>query len=145
MPPSTNYHYNAEHTHLSAYAEKWLTTRQPCPPSQNIVFTPSFMLTSSYLLLCCCSITESCPTLCDSMDCSMPGSSVLQYLPEMLKFISIELVILSNHLILSCPLFLLPSIFPNIRAFSSELAFPISGQSIGASASVLVLPMNIQD
>ena len=48
----------------------------------------------------------------------------------------------SNHLILCRPLLLLPSIFPSIRVFSKELALCISGQSIGASASVL--PMNIQ-
>ena len=37
-----------------------------------------------------------------------------------LKLMSIELLMLSNHLILCCPLFLLPSIFPSIRVFSSE-------------------------
>ena len=37
-----------------------------------------------------------------------------------LKFMSTELVMLSNHLILCCPLYLLPSIFPSIRVFSSE-------------------------
>ena len=39
---------------------------------------------------------------------------------------SIELVMLSNHLILCCPLLLLPSIFPRIRIFSSESALRIS-------------------
>ena len=57
------------------------------------------------------------------------------------KFMSIELVMPSNHLILCRPLLLLPSIFPSIGAFSSEFGFSGS-QSIGASASVL--PMNIQ-
>ena len=48
--------------------------------------------------------------------------------------------------ILSClPLFLLPSVFLSIRVFSSELALPSDGQSIEASASASVLPMNIQD
>ena len=32
--------------------------------------------------LCCCSVTKSCPTLCDPMDCSMPGFPVLHHLPE---------------------------------------------------------------
>ena len=44
---------------------------------------------------------------------------------SLLRFMSIELVMPSNHLILSHPLLLLPSIFPSIRVFSSELAFPI--------------------
>ena len=63
----------------------------------------------------------------------------------LLKPISTELVMPSNHLILCHPLFLLPSIFPSIRVFSNELALCISGQSTGASASASVLPMNIQD
>ena len=49
----------------------------------------------------------------------------------------------SNHLNLCCPL-LLTSIFPSIRVFSNELAHLIKWQSIGASASASVLPMNIQ-
>ena len=44
---------------------------------------------------------------------------------SLLKLMSIELVMPSNHLILSRPLLLLPSIFPSIRVFSSELAFRI--------------------
>ena len=58
--------------------------------------------------------------LCDSMDSSTPGFPVLHYLPE-----SIESVMLSNHLILFCPLLLLPSVFPNIRVFSNESAHHI--------------------
>ena len=44
---------------------------------------------------------------------------------SLLKFTSIESVMLSNHLILSCPLLLLPSIFPSIKVFSSESALRI--------------------
>ena len=58
---------------------------------------------------------------------------------------SIELVMPSYHLILFCPLLLLPSVFPTIRVFSNESVLPISGQSIKASASASVLPMNIQN
>ena len=53
------------------------------------------------------------------------------------KLMPIELVMPSNHLILCCPLLLLPSIFPTIRVFSS------GGQSIGASTSAFA--MNTQD
>ena len=67
---------------------------------------------------------------------------------NLLKLMSIESVMPSNHLILWHPFILLPSIFPSIRVFSSESALHKSigtlGQSIGASASALVLPMNIQ-
>ena len=67
-----------------------------------------------------------CLTLCNPMDCSVPGSSVLHYPPGLFKLMSIELVILSNHLILSLPL-LLPSIFPSIRVSSNESALLIKG------------------
>ena len=60
------------------------------------------------------------------------------------KPMSIVSVMPSNHLILCCPLLLLPSIFLSIRVFSSELLFASGGQSIGASASASVLSMNIQ-
>ena len=62
-----------------------------------------------------------------------------------LKPMSLESVMPSNQPILCCPLLLLRSIFPSIRVFSSESALCISGQSIGVSASKLVLPMNTQD
>ena len=58
--------------------------------------------------------------LCSRMDCSMPGFPVLHYLPELLKLMSIESVISSNHLILCRPLLLLPSIFPRIKVCSRE-------------------------
>ena len=60
---------------------------------------------------------------------------------SLLKVMSIKLLMPFGHLVLFCPLLLLPSIFPSIRVFSSELAHCIKfGQSIRASA--LVLPMN---
>ena len=58
---------------------------------------------------------------------------------------SVELVMPSNHFIPWHPLLLLPSIFPSIRVFYSELVLCISWPSIGASASTSVLTMNIQD
>ena len=64
--------------------------------------------------------------------------------PSLLKLMSIESVMLSNHLILCHPILLLPSIFPSIRVFCNQWALISGGQSIGASASALVLPMNIQ-
>ena len=54
------------------------------------------------------------------MDQSRPGLPVHHQLLELLKLISIESVIPSNHLILCCPLFLLPSISPRIMVFSNE-------------------------
>ena len=62
----------------------------------------------------------SCVGLCNPTDCSMPGSSVLHYLLEFTQIMPIELLMISNYLILCCPLLFLPSIFPDIRVFSNE-------------------------
>jgi len=70
--------------------------------------------------------------------CQTPLSFTISW--NLLRFMSIESVMLSNHLILCYPLLLLPSIFPNIRVFSSESSLC---QNVGASASASVLPMNI--
>ena len=66
------------------------------------------------------SVAQSCPTLCYPMDCSTPGLPVHHQLQSFLKLMSIESVMPSNHLILCCPLLLLPSIFSSIRVFSNE-------------------------
>ena len=58
----------------------------------------------------------------EPMDCSMRGLPVYHQLLALLKLMSIESVMPSNHLILCCSLLLLPSIFPSIRVFSNESA-----------------------
>ena len=65
---------------------------------------------------------------------------------SLLKPMFIESVMPSNHLILYCPLLLLPSVFPSIMVWSFIMSqfFVSGGQSAGASASGSVLPMNIQ-
>ena len=83
------------------------------PVSWNICDNPS-----SYS--CCCSVTQSCPTLCNPMDCSMQASLSFTNSRDFLKLMSIGSVIASNHLILCRPLLLLPSIFPSIGVFSNE-------------------------
>ena len=74
----------------------------------------------------CCSVVQSCPTLCDPMDCSTSGFLVLHHLLEFAQTHPIESVMSSNHLILCRPLLLLPSIFPSIKVFSNESALHIS-------------------
>ena len=71
------------------------------------------------------SVAQSCPTLCNPMNRSMPGLPVHHQLSSPPKPMSIELVMPSNHLILCRPLLLLPSIFPRIRVFSNESALGI--------------------
>ena len=70
------------------------------------------------------SVTQSCPTLFDPMNCSTPGFLFITNLQSLLKLMSIESVRPSNHLILCRPL-LLPLIFPSIRVFSNESALHI--------------------
>ena len=70
----------------------------------------------------CRSVAQSCPPLCNPMDCSTPGFPVLHYLLDLLKLMSIELVMPSNHLILCHPLLLMSSVFLSIRVFSNESA-----------------------
>ena len=78
------------------------------------------------------------------MDCSMPGSSVFHCLPEFAQFMSIELVMLSNQLMLCHALLLWVQSFPGSGSFLMSRLFTSGGQSIGASTSATVFPMNIQ-
>ena len=70
------------------------------------------------------SVTQSCLTLCNSMNRSSPGLPVHHQLPEFIQIHVIESVMPSNHLILCRPL-LPPSMFPSIRVFSIESALSI--------------------
>ena len=75
----------------------------------------------------CCSVARSYLTLCDPM-CYMAHQASLSFTvsQSLLRFMSIELAMLSNHFILCCPLLFLPSVFPSIRISSSESALWIS-------------------
>ena len=64
-------------------------------------------------------VAQLCLTLCNPMDCCMPGLPVHHQLLEF-QLMSIEAVMPSNHLILCRPLLLPPSVFPSIRVFSNE-------------------------
>ena len=90
------------------------------------------------------SVTQSCLTLCNPMDCSTPGLPVTNS-RSLLKLMPLESVMSSNHLILCPPLLLLPSILPSVRVFSQNQFFASGGQSIGVSASASVLPLSTQD
>ena len=99
--------------------------------------SPSFLVSGYLYLLCCCSVIQLCPTLCNPRDCSQASLSfTISW--NLLKLMSIESVMPSNHIILCRPLLLLASIFP------SELTLCSGGRSIGASAIVSILSVNIQ-
>ena len=71
------------------------------------------------------SIAQSCLTLWDPMNCSMPGLPVHHQLPEFTQTHVHWVSMPSNHLVLCRPLLLLPSIFSRIRVFSNESALHI--------------------
>ena len=100
-------------------------------------------------MLCCfcCSLTQSCPTLCDPMDCSTPGFPVLHYLAEFVCSNSCPLSLWCQPTISSSVthFFSCPQSFPESGSFPVSHSFASGDQSIGASASASVLPMNIQD
>ena len=98
-------------------------------------------------LECCyyCSTAKSCPALCDPMDCSTPGFPVLHYLPEFAQthFLWVGDAIHSSYSLSPASLPPLKS-FPASGSFPMSLLFASGGQSIEASASASILPMNIQ-
>ena len=76
-------------------------------------------------LVRCCLVAQSCPTLCDPWTVDYQAPLFMGFSHSLLKFISIELVMPSNHFILCFPLLLMLLIFPSIRVFSNELALQI--------------------
>ena len=72
-----------------------------------------------------CSLAKLCLTLCDSINCITPCSPVLHYLLEFTQIHVHRVGELSNHLILCCSLFLLPTVLTSTTVFSSESALHI--------------------
>ena len=68
---------------------------------------------------------QSCPTLCNPWTAARQASLSFTHSRSSLRLMSISAVMTSSHLILCRPLFLLPSSFPSISIFSSELALHI--------------------
>ena len=91
------------------------------------------------------SVTQSCLTLCDPVDYSIPGLPVHHQLPE---FTQTHVHLVGDAIQASHPLsflLLLPSVFSSIRVYSNESALCIRWPNIGVSASASALPMNTQD
>ena len=91
------------------------------------------------------SVAQSCPTLCEPMDCNTPDLPVHHQLPGFTQthvhWVG-DVIQPSHHL---STLILLPSIFPSIRVFPISHFFTSGVQSIDISASLSVLPKNILD
>ena len=91
------------------------------PAHQHLISSDFFML-AILTGVQFSSVTQSCLTFCDPMNCSTPGLPVHPQLRSSLKLTSIESVMPSSHLILCRPLLFLPPIPPSIRVFSNESA-----------------------
>ena len=94
----------------------------------------------SFNVVCCCLVTQSCLTLCKSMDCSMPGLPVIHHLPE---FAQIHVHRVSDDIQPSHPLsfpLLLPLIFPSIRIFSNVSVLCIRWPKYWTSFSFSISP-----
>ena len=92
-------------------------------PNRQQVHEKMLNITNYYVLYC--SVAQLCLTVYDSMDCRQQASLSFTISLSLFKCMSIELVLPSNHLIFCCPLLFMPSIFPSIGIFSSELVLYI--------------------
>ena len=89
------------------------------------------------------SVVQSCPTLCNPMNCSTPGFPVHHQLPEFTQtYVHRVSDAISSSVI---PFSSCLQSFPASRSFPMSQFFASGGQSIGVSASTSVLPMNTQD
>ena len=91
------------------------------------------------------SVAQSCPMLCDPMDCSTPGLPVYHQLPEFTQTMSIESMMPFNQIILCCPLLLLPPVPPSTRVFSNESTLRMRQPKFWRSALVSFLPKKSLD
>ena len=93
---------------------------------------------------CCLSVAKSCLTLCNPTNCSMTDSSVLHYLPEFAQthLHWVNDAIQPSHPLSASSLSVLS--LSQHQSFPANWLFALGGQSIGASVSVSVLPVNIQ-
>ena len=105
----------------------------------------NFLFPIALQLCCyCCSVAKSCQLFATPGTAACQAFLSLTISQRLLKLMSIELAMPSNHLILCIPFSSCPHSFPASESFPMSELFASSGQSIGVSASTTVLPMNIQ-
>ena len=130
--------------HITLILDFWMENFQQYCALKRKIFQIIYIFFYVYIFknTFCCSVTKSCPTLCDSVNCSTPGFSVLPISQSLLKLMSQwYLPTISSSVV---PFFSCPQSFPASGPFSMSWFFTSGGQNIGASSSVSVLPMNIQ-
>ena len=122
-------------TFLATYLEKTIIPKNTCTPkfiaTARTWKQPKGLSTDEWIKKAWCiyimeysvqfsSVAQSCPTLCNPMNCSTPGLPVHHQVPEFTQTHVHRVGDASSHLILCRPLLLLPSIPPSIRVFSHE-------------------------
>ena len=123
--------YILDSLHLTSWAKSqpWLNPAilifYSCLWADENGYRKTFLHAELSHFCCCCSVTKSCRTLCNPMDCSTPGFPVLHYLPE---FAQTHVHWVGDAILTSHPL-LPPSPpalnLPSIRVFSSKSALYI--------------------
>ena len=119
-------HVYTTHTH-TLYTPHSCPSAFLCAPACSILLSPlsDFYVSTVSAIAVVESPSHAYLVLCDPMDCSMLDFLIPHHLWSLPKFLSVGLVMPSNHLILCCPLLLLPLISPSIKVFSNESALPI--------------------
>ena len=107
-------------------------------PRTKFVFFESIL--RERIILSYCSVTLSCPTLCDPMDCSTPGLSVPHHL---LKFVQVHVHCISDAILWYLFSFC-PQSLPASGTFPTSQLFSLGDQNTGTSALASVLPKSIQ-
>ena len=155
-PSHEDYEHYIYGMHFKQEFELWALQSQCLGPFLSIMWcwvsywtssarvSPYVNLRQFTLLYYCCSIAQSCPTLCHPMDCSKPGFPVLHYLPELAQthVCWVDDATEPSHPV--TPFSSCLQSFPASGSFPMSQLFASGGQSIGASALASVLPMNIQ-
>ena len=134
---------------LTFQSRYWVISRWFQPKTENQCLARLYMLHTmmTYCIACCCSVPKLCPTPCNLVDCSTSGFLVFHCLP---KFSQTQVhwvndAIQPSHSLSTVTRFSsCPQSFPASESFPMSWLFAVSGQIIGASATVSVLPMNIQ-
>ena len=117
------------------WSHYFFNARKNIPHKTSIILRP---------VICSCSVAKLCLTLCNPMDCNMPGFPVLHYFLELAQ-IHVHWgsdVTQSSHAL--PPPFILPSTLPSIRVFSSELALRIRWPKYRSFSFSISPSLNIQ-